>query len=178
PRHRTSDRGILRPRPAGTGWAIMTFGESGPERLSALIARIPPLDERAAEASRQRQDHLTKPPGSLGRLERLATQLAGITGLARPRLSRKAVIVMAADHGVTCEGVSAYPPQVTAQMVMNFASGGAAINVLARPARARVVVVDIGVASEFSPSLPILHRKVALGTQNMAESPAMSEEQT
>ncbi len=127
--------------------------------LSELIAHIPPLDEHALVASRQRQDLLTKPPGSLGRLERLATQLAGITGSARPRLPRKAVIVIAADHGVAREGVSAYPPQVTAQMVRNFANGGAAINVLARQAGARVIVVDIGVASELPLSLPILHRK-------------------
>ncbi len=149
----------------------------GQGHLSELIAHIPPLDEHALVASRQRQDLLTKPPGSLGRLERLATQLAGITGSARPRLPRKAVIVIAADHGVAREGVSAYPPQVTAQMVRNFANGGAAINVLARQAGARVIVVDIGVASELPLSLPILHRKVAFGTQNLAEGPAMTQEQ-
>jgi nicotinate-nucleotide--dimethylbenzimidazole phosphoribosyltransferase len=147
------------------------------EQLAELIARIPPLDEHALQASRQRQDSLTKPLGSLGRLERLSTQLAGITGYARPRLPRKAVIVMAADHGVAREGVSAYPSQVTAQMVRNFASGGAAINVLARQAGARVVVVDIGVASELPASLPIVHRKVAFGTHNLAERPAMTEAQ-
>ena len=147
------------------------------DRLLELIARVPPLDEQALDASRQRQDRLTKPPGSLGRLERLATQLAGITGVARPRLPRKAVIVMAADHGVTREGVSAYPAQVTAQMVMNFASGGAAINVLARQAGARVIVVDIGVAADLPADLPIVHRKVAFGTQNLAAQAAMTEPQ-
>jgi len=96
----------------------------GQGHLSELIAHIPPLDEHALVASRQRQDLLTKPPGSLGRLERLATQLAGITGSARPRLPRKAVIVIAADHGVAREGVSAYPPQVTAQMVRNSPMAG------------------------------------------------------
>ena len=155
----------------------MTLDNPDARQLAALIARVPRLDEHAMDASRQRQDQLTKPPGSLGRLERLATQLAGITGSARPRLPRKAIIVMAADHGVVSEGISAYPARVTMQMVMNFASGGAAINVLARQSGARVVVVDIGVASELPPSLPIVHRKIAFGTQNLAESPAMTPEQ-
>src|SRR5438132_11198999 len=146
-------------------------------RLQAVIERVQPLDEKAMVAARQRQDLLTKPPGSLGRLERLATQLAGITGVPLPRLPRKAVIVMAADHGVAREGVSAYPAQVTAQMVMNFARGGAAINVLARRAGARVVVVDIGVAEALPPELPIVHRKVAPGTANMALGPAMTRAQ-
>jgi nicotinate-nucleotide--dimethylbenzimidazole phosphoribosyltransferase len=155
----------------------MTSLERDRARLSEFVARIGPLDARALEESRKRQDSLTKPPGSLGRLERLATQLAAITGDPRPRLPHKAVIIMAADHGVAREGVSAYPQQVTAQMVRNFANGGAAINVLARQAGARVVVVDIGVAADLPVSLPIVHRKVAFGTGNMAETPAMSETQ-
>ncbi len=128
-------------------------------------------------AARRRQDLLTKPAGSLGRLERLATQIAGMTGLDRPRLSRKGIVVMAADHGVTQEGISAYPSAVTAQMVQNFARGGAAINVLARRAGARVVVVDVGVAADLPPSLPILHHKVARGTANLAQGPAMRAEE-
>ena len=139
---------------------MMTMDDPDARQLAALIASVPRLDERAMDASRQRQDQLTKPPGSLGRLERLATQLAGVTGSVRPRLPRKAIIVMAADHGVVSEGVSAYPAEVTMQMVMNFAGGGAAINVLARQTGARVVVVDIGVASELPSSLPIVHRKI------------------
>ena len=146
-------------------------------RLQAVIDRIQPLDEPAMAAARQRQDLLTKPPGSLGRLERLATQLAGITGSPLPRLPRKAVIVMAADHGVAREGVSAYPPEVTAQMVQNFANRGAAINVLARQAKARVIVVDVGVATELASNLPIVHRKVAFGTANFARGPAMTPDQ-
>jgi nicotinate-nucleotide--dimethylbenzimidazole phosphoribosyltransferase len=146
-------------------------------RLQAVIERVQPLDEKAIAAARQRQDLLTKPPGSLGRLERLATQLAGITGVPLPRLPRKAVIVMAADHGVAREGVSAYPPEVTAQMVQNFARGGAAINVLARQAKARVIVVDVGVATELASRLPIVHRKVAFGTANFARGPAMTPDQ-
>ncbi|HYL72514.1 MAG TPA: nicotinate-nucleotide--dimethylbenzimidazole phosphoribosyltransferase, partial [Candidatus Dormibacteraeota bacterium] len=123
------------------------------------------------------QDELTKPPGSLGRLERLATQIAGITANPRPRLTRKVVIVAAGDHGVTAEGVSAYPSEVTGQMVRNFVNGGAAINVLARQAGARVVVVDVGVAETLPSELPIAHRKVAPGTANMAHGPAMTRAQ-
>jgi len=141
------------------------------------MARVGPLDRAAQAEARARQDQLTKPPGSLGRLERLAIQVAGITGAARPHLTRKVVIVVAGDHGVAEEGVSAYPSEVTGQMVHNFARGGAAINVLARRAGARVVVVDAGVAEELPPELPIVHRKVAPGTANMALGPAMTRAQ-
>ena len=129
------------------------------------------------EQARQRQAQLTKPPGSLGRLERLAIQIAGITARPRPRLPRKAIILTAADHGVAAEGVSAYPSTVTAQMVRNFSAGGAAINVLARQAGARVVVVDVGVSSDLPRELPIVHRKVAYGTANMLRGPAMTADQ-
>src|SRR4051812_20538033 len=108
--------------------------------MSSLADSIPALDQVAMDAARARLDELTKPPGSLGRLETLAVKLAGITGKARPRFPRKAVVVLAADHGVAAEGVSAYPQEVTRQMVLNFLSDGAAINVLARRAGARVVV--------------------------------------
>lgn len=150
----------------------------GERRLQDVIARVAPLDQAAQNQARQRQDQLTKPPGSLGRLERLAVQVAGITREVRPRLARKAVIVVAGDHGVTAEGVSAYPSEVTGQMVRNFASGGAAINVLARRAGARVVVVDAGVAASLPAELPIVHRKVAPGTANMSLGPAMTRAQT
>ncbi len=96
-----------------------------------------------------------------------------MTGQARPKLQRKAVIVMAADHGVALEGVSAYPAEVTRQMVLNFLNGGAAINVLTRQANARVVVVDIGVASEFEAAEGLVRRKVMPGTRNMAAGPAI-----
>jgi nicotinate-nucleotide--dimethylbenzimidazole phosphoribosyltransferase len=122
-------------------------------------------------------DSLTKPLGSLGRLERLAVQIVGITSRPQPKLGRRTVVVMAADHGVTVEGVSGYPSSVTAEMVHNFARGGAAINVLARLAHAEVVIVDIGVAADFPPELPILRRKVAYGTANLARTPAMSLDQ-
>ena len=138
---------------------------------------IPPIDASAESQARARQDSLTKPAGSLGRLEALSIQLAGITGAARPSVARKAVIVMAGDHGVTAEGVSAFPAAVTAQMVLNFAQGGAAINVLARQAGARVVVVDMGVAADLSEAPGVLVRKIALGTANMAQGPAMTRAQ-
>ena len=147
-------------------------------QLQQTISRITALDAAAMAAARQRQDELTKPPGSLGRLERLAVQLAGITRSPAPRLRRKVVVIMAADHGVTVEGVSAYPSEVTAQMVHNFVRGGAAINVLARRAGASVVVVDIGVAAALPRDLPIVHRKIAFGTANLATGPAMTHEQT
>ncbi len=138
------------------------------------LPSIPLLDEAAMQAARQRQNNLTKPPASLGRLEELSIQLAGITGQAFPSMERKAVIVMAADHGVAIEAVSAYPAEVTAQMVLNFLHGGAAINVLARQAGARVTVVDIGVMFEFEPVSGLVRRKVMCGTRNQAQGPAMT----
>ena len=136
---------------------------------------IPPIDKRAAQQARARQNSLTKPPGSLGRLEEVSIQLAGMKADPLPNVDRKAVIIMAADHGVALEGVSAFPAEVTPQMVMNFLSGGAAINVLARQAGAGVTIVDIGVAADFDPALTGLwHRKVARGTHNMAKGPAMT----
>jgi nicotinate-nucleotide--dimethylbenzimidazole phosphoribosyltransferase len=138
------------------------------------IARITPLDTDAMERARTRQGQLTKPAGSLGMLEDIAAQMAGITQHPLPSVERKAVIVMAGDHGVTGEGVSAYPAAVTPQMVYNFLQGGAAINALARYVGARVVVVDVGVATDIQhPGL--LSRKVAFGTANMALGPAMTQ---
>ena len=145
--------------------------------MTLILPIIPPIDREAKAAARARQNTLTKPPGSLGRLEELSVQLAGITGVPRPSMERKAIIIMAGDHGVAAEGVSAYPPAVTPQMVLNFAHGGAAINVLARQAGARVVVVDVGVAAEIASQPGVLNRKVAGGTQNMALGPAMTRAQ-
>jgi nicotinate-nucleotide--dimethylbenzimidazole phosphoribosyltransferase len=141
------------------------------------IPSIPPLFTDVQEAARIRQSMLTKPAGSLGQLEDLSIQLAAITGQLRPSLVNKAVIVMAGDHGVAAEGVSAFPSEVTPQMVLNFLHGGAAISVLARQASARVVVVDMGVASDIAP-LPGLHiHKIARATQNMAVGAAMTRPQ-
>jgi nicotinate-nucleotide--dimethylbenzimidazole phosphoribosyltransferase len=142
-----------------------------------LIAQIGPLDGKAMAAARARQDVLTKPLGSLGRLEALSIQLAGITGNPRPSLQHKVIITMAGDHGVVAEGVSAYPQAVTPQMVYNFLRGGAAINVMARHVGARVVVVDMGVATAIEAHPGLVDKKVALGTGNIARGPAMSREQ-
>ncbi len=142
--------------------------------IRAIINQIPSLDEAAMWLAHTRQDTLTKPRGSLGRLEELSVQLAGMKADPLPSVERKAVIVMAADHGVTAEGVSAYPAEVTRQMVLNFLRGGAAINVLARQAGARVSVVDIGVAAEFQPMPGLVRRKVMCGTRNMTQGPAMT----
>jgi nicotinate-nucleotide--dimethylbenzimidazole phosphoribosyltransferase len=144
--------------------------------IAATIDAIGPLDAPAMATASARQEQLTKPAGSLGRLEALAIQVAGITGEEQPTLAHKAIVVMAGDHGVTAEGVSAYPAEVTPQMVLNFLRGGAAINALAGVVGARVVVVDIGVAGALvHPKL--LSRRVAAGTANMAQGPAMSREQ-
>ena len=117
------------------------------EAILATVAAIAAPDAGAAAEARARQDRLTKPRGALGRLEGLAVGIAGMRGCARPRLDQRLVVVAAADHGVAARGVSAYPPEVTAQMVANFLAGGAAINVLADHAGARVCVVDAGVLS-------------------------------
>ena len=144
------------------------------ELLQATIAAVGALDAGAMQAARARQANLTKPAGALGRLEQLSIQLAGITGQMRPPLSPRQVIVCAADHGVSAEGVSAYPPEVTAQMVLNFLHGGAAINVLARQMGAGVRVLDVGVLRDL-PAHPLLHSaKVRRGTANLRHEAAMS----
>ena len=147
------------------------------EALEATVGRIGNLDEGAMEAARERQGRLTKPPGSLGRLEALSVQVAGIQGRARPEVSQKVVFVAAGDHGVVAQGVSAYPQAVTVQMVANFAAGGAAINVLARHVGARVVVVDMGVAGETAQTARVVPRKVAPGTADITRGNAMSRRQ-
>lgn len=145
-------------------------------RLTAWIAEIGPLHEEAMQAATRRLDSLTKPPGSLGRLEALAVRLAGITGEAYPSVRNKAVVVMAADHGVCEEGVSAYPAEVTPQMALNIASGGAAVNVLARQAGAEVYCIDVGIAGELThPN--IWPRKIRPGTANLARGAAMARDE-
>ena len=146
-------------------------------RLPNIIKMIRPLDEEAMGKARLHQDHLTKPRGSLGRLEELSVKIAGITGRVMPRIEQKAIVTMAGDHGVTAEGVSAYPQEVTGQMVYNFLRGGAGINVLARHIGARVVVVDMGVAADLEPHPLLVSKKIAFGTRNMAKEPAMSRQQ-
>ncbi len=144
--------------------------------LEKTIEAIPLLDRGAMAAARARQDTLTKPLGALGRLEELSILLAGMTGELTPDLSRRVVFVAAADHGVVAQGVSAYPQEVTLQMVLNFLRGGAAINVLARQMGAKVVVVDAGVAGELPPGAAVLSRKLAFGTADFSRGPAMSRE--
>jgi len=135
---------------------------------------ILPLDERAMRLAAARQARLTKPAGSLGRLEDLAVRLAGITGRIDPPLQAAVVFTLAADHGVAAEGVSAYPREVTAQMVLNFLRGGAAINVLAREVGARVVVADIGVDADLPPHPDLRAVKVRRGTASITGGAAMS----
>lgn len=143
--------------------------------LTRTIAVIGPLHAEAAAEARRRQAALTKPAGSLGTLERLHIALAAIQGRALPQVDRPAVLIVAADHGVADAGVSAYPKQVTAEMVRNFARGGAAINVLAQDARARLVVADLGIDWQGGePPEGILRRPIGPGTANLAEQPAMS----
>lgn len=144
--------------------------------LEDTLSRIGLLDEEAMTQARNRLDSLVKPPGSLGRLEELAVKLAGITGNPRPRIKNKVVILMAGDHGVVEEGVSAAPQEVTYQMVKCFTTGVAGINVLCRMADSRLVVVDVGVAAPVN--LPgVENRKIRYGTANIARGPAMSREE-
>ncbi|HWB12088.1 MAG TPA: nicotinate-nucleotide--dimethylbenzimidazole phosphoribosyltransferase [Pirellulales bacterium] len=150
------------------------FGAGSPY---PAIPAVPPLDTNAMSAARRRLDALTKPAGSLGRLEELAVQLAGITGRVPPAAGEKTLFLFAADHGVAAEGVSAYPASVTGQMVANFLGGGAAINVLARQVGASLVVVDVGVAAETPAHAQLVARKIAWGTHNFLNEPAMTREQ-
>lgn len=143
--------------------------------LDELVRAIAPLDAEAMRRARERQTQLTKPAGSLGALEELAIRIAGITGTPVPALADKVIITLAADHGVTAAGVSAYPREVTAQMILNFLHGGAAINVLARHVGARVVVVDMGVASDIRAD-SLLSRKIGYGTADITKGPAMTRE--
>ncbi len=169
------DDGKVPGREVGGFYFLTLRSWSGVKRavLQEVISRIGDLDARAMEAARQRLDSLTKPQGSLGMLEEVAVKLAGITGEVFPPLEPRAVVVMAGDHGVVAEGVSAFPQEVTPQMVRNFLRGGAAINVLARQARAKVVCVDIGVAAELAEE-GLIVKKVAPGTRNIARGPAMT----
>jgi nicotinate-nucleotide--dimethylbenzimidazole phosphoribosyltransferase len=146
--------------------------------FEAAAAAVRPLDEAAMAEARARQDRLTKPRGALGRLEDLSVQLAGIAGVCPPPVpAPAAVVVFAADHGVVAEGVTPWPQEVTAQMVANFVSGGAAINVLARAVGASVTVVDVGVATSLPPGCDgapgLVRHPLGPGTANLAVSPAM-----
>ena len=158
-------------------------------RLEAAVAAVEalgPLDEAAMAAARAHLDALTKPRGSLGRLEELLVLLAGITGEAAPRIDEPAIVVAAADHGVARRGVSAYPPEVTPQMVANFLAGGAAINQLALGIGASLVVLDVGVAGPVPEPRPpaalegrvrLVRHRVRAGTEDMTQGPAMRRDE-
>lgn len=155
--------------------------------ISALLKAVRTVDEKWYDIAQKHLDSLTKPPGSLGRLEEFARRLVAVTENDLIRMNKKAIFTFAGDHGITEEGVSAYPKEVTPQMVLNFIRGGAGINVLARHAGAEVVVIDIGVDYDFGNvraihELPLqaafVSRKVVKGTKNFSQGPAMTREET
>lgn len=145
--------------------------------IDETIKAIKELDKSFFEKAQERLDSLTKPRGSLGRLEELAAQVVAIREDIAPTLDNKVIFTFAGDHGVTEEGVSAFPKEVTPQMVFNFLHGGAGINVLARQAGAEVAVVDIGIDFAFEEADGLIQRKVIKGTKNMAKGPAMTREE-
>ncbi|MFP3902581.1 MAG: nicotinate-nucleotide--dimethylbenzimidazole phosphoribosyltransferase, partial [Acidimicrobiia bacterium] len=163
-------------RPAPRGVLHELAARVGPARAAALLCA--PLDAVAAARTRARHERLAKPPGSLGRLEALGSQLAGIAGSELPPVPHPAVVVVfAGDHGVHARGVSPWPQEITAGMVTNFLAGGAAVNVLARQAGAEVVVVDVGVATPLDPAPGLVDRKVRRGTADLSAGPAMTPDE-
>lgn len=146
-------------------------------KIKDIIAKILPLPREILIKAQERLDNLTKPLCSLGKLEEVAKRLAAIKGKLNPSLRRKVIFVFAGDHGIAEEGVSAYPQEVTYQMVHNFLNGGAGINVLARHVGAEVIVVDIGVAEDISPSSNLKIKKIGKGTRNFLKEQAMSKQQ-
>ena len=136
--------------------------------VQETISKISQLDYKLMDDIQQKLDNLTKPIGSLGKLEALVKQIVGITNNPNPKLTPKVIITLAGDHGVTQEKISAYPAEVTPQMVYNFLRGGAAINVLARQAGARVVVVDMGVNHDFKDTDKLINKKISYGTKNFS----------
>ena len=148
------------------------------QRLNEIMKKIKKIDYSLETETQKRLDNLTKPQGSLGRLEELAKRMVAITRNPNPAVTNKVIFTMAGDHGVTEEGVSAYPKEVTPQMVYNFIKGGAGINVLARHVGARVVIVDMGVACDLEEHSSLVIKKVNYGTKNMTKGPAMSREES
>jgi len=145
--------------------------------LEKTIQEIRPIDPRWIDAAAKRQLELTKPPGSLGRLEDIANRCAAIRESFELTAGRPRIVLFAADHGVCAEGVSAYPQEVTAQMVLNFLRGGAAINAFARSGGIELMVVDVGVVTPLPRSSGLLSRRAAPGTRNFCEQPAMTEDE-
>ena len=142
-----------------------------------LATPIAGIHHDTMQEARAYQKQLTKPPGALGELEEIAIRMAGLQGVLKPQITRPHIIVFAADHGIVDEGVSAFPQAVTAQMLSNFANGGAAINVLAKQIAAQLTVVDMGVIGEVSHAENILNMRVREGTDNFAKRAAMSRDE-
>lgn len=147
------------------------------KELKKILDQIKPLDRVFFEKAQARLDNLTKPKGSLGRLEAIAARMVAITEELRPKAASKRIYVFAGDHGVEEMGISVFPREVTAQMVFNFLRGGAGINALARQVGAEVLVVDVGVDHDFQGISGLLDRKISRGTRNLARGPAMSRKQ-
>jgi nicotinate-nucleotide--dimethylbenzimidazole phosphoribosyltransferase len=154
------------------------------QQLDTICSRITAIDPTWLRRAAERQNHLTKPPRSLGKLEQISCRMAAIQLTLSPRADRKRVVVFAADHGVTEEGVSPYPSEVTAQMVANFLRGGAAINAVARTVGAELVIVDAGVAApipaidSISRDITFIQKPVRRGTRNFIKEPALTEDET
>ena len=145
--------------------------------VETTLARIKPVNPELLARAQARLDNKTKPLGSLGRLEEFACRVAAISGSQEPDMSRKVIFTFAGDHGIVEEGVSLFPKEVTPQMVFNFLSGGAGVNVLARHSGAEVRVVDVGVDYDFAGTPGMIHAKVARGTKNFAKGPAMTRDE-
>lgn len=145
--------------------------------LNNTLSKIKPVNQEFYATAQKHLDNLTKPPGSLGKLEEFAKRLVAITENTSPLIEKKIIFTFAGDHGITEEGVSAYPKEVTPQMVFNIIRGGAGINVLARHAGADVLVIDIGVDFDFGEIEGLVKMKVVKGTMNFAKGPAMTREE-
>jgi len=176
--------GWARRRPLG--WAVHAEeygrlelpGRESVSLLDEVLAAVRPLDSDAVTAARQRQAQLTKPAGSLGVLEDVSVQLAGLAGSCPPPMPEPAAVaIFAADHGVHAQGVTPWPQEVTGQMVANFLAGGAVVNAFAAQAGAEVVVADVGVSADLGQVPGLLPRKIARGTADFTTGPAMSREQ-
>ena len=145
--------------------------------LNKTISNIEKIDYSLSKETQARLDNLTKPTGSLGRLEEFAKQFVEITRIKNPVLNKKVIFTLAGDHGIADESVSAYPKEVTTQMVYNFLNGGAGINVLSKHAGAKVIVADLGVASDFKNADRLKNKKVNYGTKSFLKQPAMTQEE-
>jgi nicotinate-nucleotide--dimethylbenzimidazole phosphoribosyltransferase len=144
------------------------------DSIKQTLSRIKPVSTELLQQAQNRLDNKTKPQGSLGRLEEFARRIVAISGKDNPDVSKKVIFTFAGDHGVTEEGVSLFPREVTPQMVLNFLTGGAGINVLARHVGADVRVVDVGVDYDFEETVGLIRKKISRGTKNFAKGPAMT----